>query len=47
MNKNKKTFICEICKCVTPKEYESYEKNVCEDCLPNKNDSNTLCKGEK
>ena len=27
------TIVCEICKCETPKEFESYIKNVCENCI--------------
>lgn len=32
--KNNNTFICEICHCETPRQYEGAEPNVCADCLP-------------
>ena len=27
-------FVCEICKCHTPKRYEGAEPNTCQQCMP-------------
>lgn len=29
-----KTFVCEICHCITPIYCEGGEPNVCADCIP-------------
>ena len=33
-NYKKESFICEICKCETPKLYEGSEPNTCAMCMP-------------
>lgn len=32
--KKEETFVCEICHCKTPKQYEGTEPNTCEMCMP-------------
>ena len=29
-----KSFVCEICHCITPIECEGSEPNTCADCMP-------------
>ena len=33
-NYKKAHFVCEICDCLTPKEYEGSEPNTCAECMP-------------
>ena len=33
-NYKKESFVCEICKCETPKIYEGSEPNTCSMCMP-------------